>query len=148
MADTEGDIRRFAGDIPKMAELLNKRISDVVKHTALAVVAKIIPAHPVDTGYSRANWRIAADTPDVTVSTPPDKGAGKGSYPDRTPSGNDVKEGATTVFVTNSVHYVRWLEEGTSYHGGLHFIKRAAQEVGTEMNDFIAKSKAENPPIT
>jgi hypothetical protein len=157
MPDTEGDIQRFKGDIPALAKLLNMRVGDVIRHTALAVVAKIIPAHPVDTGYSRANWRVSADAPDPTVSVPPSylakRGGGlpgtaaKGWYPQRLPSGADINgENVTSAFVTNSVHYVRWLENGTTRTAPLNFIRNAAMEVAASMNEFVRKAKENNPP--
>jgi HK97 gp10 family phage protein len=145
--DMNGDVQKFKADIPKIAEVLNKKVSDVVKWAALACVAEIIPHHPVDTGYSRANWRIGMDEPNTEVSAPPakvtrsKKGKVTNKVPMRKPTASDIKKGALTVLVTNSVHYVRWLENGTNRTPPLNFVKDAAQRVAARMNEFVRKAK-------
>jgi HK97 gp10 family phage protein len=150
-SDMNADVQKFKADIPAIAKILNMKVSSVVKQVALACVAEIIPNHPVDTGYSRANWRIGSNEPNTQVSVPPTylaKRSGglpgtskKGWYPMQQPSAATIKEGVTNVFVTNSVHYVRWLEHGTSRMPPLNFIANAAQRVAARMEEFVRKAK-------
>jgi hypothetical protein len=154
----QNDIAKFKADLEGMAKLVNLRMSSVLRYTAFQFLREVIPAHPVDTGYSRANWRMADDKPDTTTSVPPSylkqrggsryKGAkSKGWYPQREPTGGDIKKDGTDIFVTNSVHYVRWLEEGHSKRAPAHFILMAAQRAGNKINDSVKKARQENPPL-
>jgi hypothetical protein len=138
------DSLKFKTDIPRIAQLLNRRVSDVVRYTALNFVREVIPAHPVDTGYSRANWRMAEDHIDRTVSAPPSRKT-KSKYPMRSPQGGDVSLNADHVFVTNSVHYVRWLEAGHSKRAPANFILMAAQRAVAKINAMVVKAKKDNP---
>lgn len=131
---------------------IRERIGRVMRAGALDAVRQLLLQHPVDTGYSRANWRVALNEIDTTVSVPPDylkqrggawwKGTTtKGWYPQQVPSVPADVKADETIYITNSVGYVRYLEEGSSKQAPAHFIKGIAQSIGERMGRFVREAQ-------
>jgi HK97 gp10 family phage protein len=143
------DIHQLALDLPKLAEALKLQVAEAMRLTAMDFLQRVIPVTPVDTGYCRANWRVGIDSVNKTVSTPP-SGAERRANKGRAwyPMPATVKElsGASlyprnSIYVTNSVHYLQYLEEGSSAKAPAHFVRTAAKDTANHMNEFIAKAK-------
>lgn len=131
---------------------IKERISRVMRAAAFDATRQLLMQNPVDTGYSRANWRIALNDPDITVSVPPDylqrRGGAwwrgiktKGWYPQQTPTVPPDVKIDDVIYVTNSVGYVRYLEEGSSKQAPAHFIKGIAQAVSARMGRYIREAQ-------
>lgn len=150
---TTDNIKEFTADLARVADIIHRNVVDIKRYAALRFYNVVtLPPHPVDTGYARANWRMGAGSPDTEVSTPPTaqerashKGAG-GWVP--LPLANDgaINDAAIEVpiFVTNSVSYIGFLEDGTSKMAPRHFIARAIQAVEADFQSYIDAAEAKN----
>ena len=138
------NIKAFNVQLKRLAELVPERALQIKRYIVLDLNAEIILGNPVNTGYSRANWRIANDAPDTAVTSKPAKGAVM------TPQALNISavQGMTLqapTYITNSVGYVKFLEEGTSKMAPRHFIKRAIQIVAVRMREYIRRAEGEIP---
>ena len=140
------NIQEFVGDLNKISDITHRRVEDIKRYVALDLFNTIVlPPHPVRTGYARSNWNLAAGEPDTNVTDPPTKDSGVIGTP--TPNDNAIAGASIEVplFVTNSVHYIQFLENGTSRMAPTHFIARAVQVVEAKFADYVRAAEAKNP---
>lgn len=136
------NIKAFQLDLQRLQNLVPERALLIKRYIVLDLNSEIILGNPVDTGYSRANWRIANGEPNTTVTGQRVKG--------QVMSANALDLGAVQeitlqepTFITNSVNYVKFLEEGTSKMAPRHFVKRAIQIVQVRMRQYLSRAEAE-----
>lgn len=103
-------------DITKFVKAMDRDIGLVLRLIALDVRNMIVQNHPVDTGYSRSQWRLSVGEPDLTVDDPPTRRGTRSVVPaPRADLGALSGVNAQSeIFIANSVHYVQYLEEGSS----------------------------------
>ncbi len=88
----------------------------VVRDVATAILQKVVPATPVDTGQARANWQVnvANEVPDVPFLKGHVDPDGQGTVA----AGMAVIAGARipgqTIFISNSAPYIEALDQGWS----------------------------------
>ena len=143
MADN--NIVEFQADLDAFAQLLDITVANVVRRIAFELYTKITRGWPVDTGYSRANWRLAVGEPDLTVLPPPPSGsAGQGEIyapPDPDPAALVGIDGKEPVFITNNVDYAIYLEEGSSQQAPSGVVQVSVDQVEGQIADIIARAK-------
>jgi hypothetical protein len=135
----DDDIHQFTADLDKYAELTGQIPADVTRMIALDLYAELTSRNPVDTGYSRANWRIGIGAPDTTVEPTerPKRGAQMG-VPSPDVSVLKSIDGTEIVFITNSVPYVEFLEEGSSRQAPNGFIAISEKLIESKIDAYIA----------
>jgi hypothetical protein len=154
MADD--NIAVFQADLKRFAELTGRAQGDIVRFVALKIFRQFVagdPHNPVDTGFSRGNWNLGIGAPDESVrGERPKRKAGEAggevfpAPPD--PNVSDV-DGKQPVYITNSVEYVQYLEDGTSTQAPHGFIAIGLAKVEYEVNTEMEKYDPESgPPAT
>jgi hypothetical protein len=107
----------------QIRQLLEKRCIDVKKMVVFEYFRQVTIATPVDTGRMRWGWFITVNAPSNTV--PPE---GSYSIPDvfSHTEGNiaSVTIG-DTLYLTNNVPYVTFVNDGTRKMAGRHFVEIA-----------------------
>jgi HK97 gp10 family phage protein len=133
------DIKELGANLPRLAAALHKRIGDVMAEVTLTLYREIILRNAVDTGYSRANWNISVGDIDPTVTAPPpesDRGLHKGNIKAK-PAPNLNIDGSKPVYITNSVHYVKYLEYGTEKMAPRPMVRPAIARTRARINNIV-----------
>jgi hypothetical protein len=91
--------------------------------------AKITYRTPVDTGRAQSSWNLAQGAPDPAI--PPEAKKGERIPTPPMPSVAAI-DGTKTVYVTSNLHYVPYLEDGTSKQAPVHMVQMAVAEVLAE----------------
>ncbi|WP_223644364.1 HK97 gp10 family phage protein [Corallococcus sp. EGB] len=103
---------RFSKQVQAFAKATEAKANEVVRKTALGILANVVTASPVDTGRFRGNWQLGiAERPSGTVEAEDKDGSGTVSR--EGPKLERVKLG-DTLYVTNNLPYGRRLEFGWS----------------------------------
>lgn len=101
-------------DIDKFAEAVELRTAVVTRRLTLELFNGLTEKTPVDTGRARANWQVDIGAPAFTEK----RIRGASTAPGRVlpfPAGMKSKiDGTETVWITNTLPYIRFLEEGSS----------------------------------
>lgn len=123
------DLKTFSRRIRIRADKISKNTDDLVKKVFLAVDQAVVLATPVDTGRARANWRPSIGAPITdTLPEPPNKQAGLRSALD---AGEQVARqykggvNSPTVHITNSLPYIKYLNDGSSKQAPRNFVNTA-----------------------
>jgi len=123
------DLKTFSRRIRIRANKISKNTDDLVKKVILAVDQAVVLATPVDTGRARANWRPSIGAPITdTLPEPPNKQAGLRSALD---AGERVARqykggvNSPTVHITNSLPYIKSLNDGSSKQAPRNFVNTA-----------------------
>lgn len=123
------DLKTFSRRIRTRAAKVSKNTDGLVKKVILAVDQAVVLATPVDTGRARANWRPSIGAPITdTLPEPPNKGAGLRSALD---AGEQVARqykggnNSPTVHITNSLPYIKYLNDGSSKQAPRNFVNTA-----------------------
>lgn len=123
------DLVRFSRRIRTKASKVSKNTDGLVKKVILAVDQAVVLATPVDTGRARANWRPSLGDPiTTTLPEPPNPGSGMREALDAGQSiANEYKGGETSpvVHITNSLHYIKYLNDGSSKQAPKNFVNTA-----------------------
>ena len=128
-------LRDFAEDeVPRRALLLFRRV-------ALGILRRAVLKTPVDTGRARGNWQLTVNrivtsvidrvddgSPSHSVGEAPRRGAGKDTVDKGLGKLSRVKLG-DTIYITNNVDYIVYLEEGTEKIPPQKMLAEAIQEI-------------------
>ncbi len=95
-----------------------------VRVIALEVTAELQKSTPVDTGFARANWIPSVGAP---VASPDGSRASVSSVAQQVGIAqvSVYKVGQGSVFITNNVHYVKYLNKGSSPQAPAEFVQAA-----------------------
>lgn len=162
MSDNLRMVADFQADLKTWSRVLDRELADVVRTVTLQLYQEITLRNPVDTGYSRANWNIAQGAPDTTVSgirpqsnfkAIPKRTQEQFNAPARRRTGGDVIsareadmpeiDGQQTVFITNSLPYIQFLEDGSSTQAPSGFVRIALAVVEAKVDSMIAQARSE-----
>lgn len=94
-------------------------LEKTVRKVALAVDAQLVLTTPVDTGRARSNWISSLNTPDVRIVEP-------GTVPN-IPGVAEKYTLSDTILITNSLPYIKPLNEGHSKQAPAGFVELAVQ---------------------
>ncbi len=138
----------FTLQLGRVAQIIDRRVDTVVKKCALDIYTGVTKRNPVDTGYSRAAWNIGIDRPDDTLPGAYQKGA-KISAPDpgtkMQPLQNLQDVSKQMIYITNAVHYVPYLEGGSSKQAPAGMVLVTVEAISTEIDEFVRQAAEENP---
>jgi hypothetical protein len=126
---TSNGLGQFSRRMRVIAEVVGENAAKFVRRAAIAADQAVVLATPVDTGRARANWVTSIGRPRFVQSTSVDPGGGIAIS-----QGLSViagyKAGGGGIFITNSLDYIGFLEEGSSRqapNGMTRFAIQAAQ---------------------
>ena len=138
--DGKGMLLQFQSELHAWSKVLDRSLADVVRIITLEVYREIILRNPVDTGYSRSQWNVAINAPDTSVGEKP---KGKGKIPPKPAPILTGIDGKQKVYVTNSLDYIRFLEEGSSQQAPSGFIRIAIAKVEAKVDAMVQQARSE-----
>lgn len=103
----------LASDLIRIRDRRNGDIDRVAQDALLVLGQRVITATPVDTGAARGNWLAAYGTVDTSTNESTADRAGQQAIGRLQVEINGFKPG-TVFFFTNSLPYIRGLEDGRS----------------------------------
>lgn len=111
----------------KIADILERRTTELMRMATKDFYQKIIISTPVDTGRARWGWNITVNAPSNTVPPP-------GNYPKPTFDSHmeDPIYSITVtdaIYITNNVPYIKRLNAGYSKNHPARFVELAAARV-------------------
>ena len=127
--------------LKKFAKKIEVDAATVVRKVAFDLFNGVVSRTPVDTGWARASWNIAFNTPDLSV--PPKVQGGESAAV----AANDAQEQKLDliaddfprVWITNALDYIEYLEAGHSKQAGKGFmIQRTLAETRADINRQLA----------
>ena len=126
----------FEKAIKAFAAKTEIKIETVVKRIAYEVFQGGVEKTPVDTGYARASWKIAANSPDLSIKhDAPTKDTPKDSY--SSPAIPDLPI-AVKYYITNNLPYIQALEAGHSKQMDKgHMVSRTINDVTANFEKLV-----------
>lgn len=132
--------------VARLADKLGIATQQVTEKLALDLHKKISERTPVDTGRARSSWNISEGSPNESV--PAETGVeptGKHSKdsappPSVVPPPNVQITGTKPVYITSSLEYVQYLEEGSSQQAPAGMVTISMAEVEAEIDQIIASA--------
>ncbi len=121
--------KSFEISVDKFAKNIGVEVSLVVKKLSFDIFADVVAGTPVDTGRAMNNWNIAVGQPSRVVT---DAGGNPAII-----KGSKTKEGPITlhslrpfdtVWISNNLSYIRFLEEGSSKQAPNGWVARAIED--------------------
>jgi len=129
----------FSVQVDKFLKQTGIKLETLTKLTAIKIWTSATVRTPVDTGRARASWNlIRGEDADLTVPPEsefpaPGKHAGTGDK-----RGKMDTAGSVPAFtVSNNVHYIEYLEEGSSKQAPQGMLKLAIAEAIAEIESVI-----------
>lgn len=124
-----GDLREFAKRIRLKGEAVEKNTDEIVRRTALVIDSAVVMRTPVKTGRARANWRAqlgSANGETLPAPASPADGAQQALQEAQAAVAGYQGEGA--IHITNSLPYIKPLNDGHSSQAPAGFIETAVQD--------------------
>ena len=122
---SRNDLASLLSRLKKLAEGIERGAAERVGTTALAIGQRLAITTPVDTGRARSNWFASKGAPVADIRDNIDLG-GSASVADVRRIAESVEKGES-IFITNSLPYIRRLNEGSSKQAPAGFIDAAVR---------------------
>jgi hypothetical protein len=138
----------FQVQCQKFAEKIDLNLSTVIRRSAAQLYSDIVKCWPVDTGYSRRNWQVSADTPATgLIGVEPKKKKGQPTVevePLYQPAGTDTQipsmpKDVMRIWLVNNVVYAEALENGHSKQAPYGCVRIAVAQLETEWEKIVGK---------
>jgi len=131
------NLKSFSVDVDKFADRLGLDVVTVVKKLSFDIFADVVAGTPVDTGRAMNNWNISVGVPNHKVR----KAGGTAASVASGKQGEATTALATlapfqTVWLSNSLPYIGFLEEGTSKQAPNGWVARAIQNNMQQLGRF------------
>ncbi len=113
-------------DFDKIVESLGIEVVLVQKKLAFDIFSDIVGSTPIDTGRAMNNWNISVNTPDSNVTD--EGGEESGISSSKEAEANTAMIGLrpfSTVWISNSLPYIVFLNEGSSDQAPSQFVERS-----------------------
>lgn len=131
------NLPQFEAGLQEFADLIDVEVDKVVRKIGFDLFSGIVSRTPVDTGWARASWNIAFNTPSAYVPPKPEDKIGFESHNTsqlNKLAGLDVKQ-TPKIWITNNLPYIVFLEAGHSKQMGKgYMIQRTITQVVSEFN--------------
>jgi hypothetical protein len=131
--------REFDISLKKIAKKIEVDAGTLVRKVAFDLFNGVVSRTPVDTGWARSSWNIAFRTPDLSVPPKPASGGESAAI-----AANNAQEAKLdqikagdfpTVWITNALDYIEYLEAGHSKQAGKGFmVQRTLAETRADVN--------------
>lgn len=127
-----GTLLDLANRLEKTAGAVDKAASDAAVTVALTIVGDLAFKTPVDTSKALSNWIVTLDSPSNATIKPHFGGKKGSSY--RSSAAETIalakkvlasKKPGQSIFITNSLPYIKRLNEGSSEQAPAGFVERA-----------------------
>tara|TARA_R110000772_G_scaffold146587_1_gene256777 strand:- start:358 stop:774 length:417 start_codon:yes stop_codon:yes gene_type:complete len=127
----------------KRATQLEKTAQGAVKAATRAGLRTAITTTPVATGNAKSNWNVSLRVPIITVIDNLKIGgsgaAGNFARGRGLPIINTFKLADGTMFITNGVHYIRGLDDGTISSKGGFMSAKAVVAANKALKAYLSK---------
>ncbi|WAM23824.1 HK97 gp10 family phage protein [Myxococcus sp. NMCA1] len=141
---TDARVRRgasFTRQVQAFVQTTEERANEVVRKTALGILANVVTASPVDTGHFRGNWRAGVGArPDGTVEAMDKDG---GATITAAASALDAAKLGDTVYVANNLPYARRLEFGHSQQAPSGMVRGTLANLKEILGEAVGEAKQE-----
>lgn len=114
---------QFARRIRRRAKQVEENSSKAAVEAALLISQTVIVATPVDTGRARANWFANIGTP-ITQESDGTDPSGAATIA-RNAGIIPIKLPGQTIFLSNNLPYIQFLNEGSSAQAPAMFVEQA-----------------------
>lgn len=133
----------YGDEITALCDMSAQRMDATMRGTVLEATSRVVIRTPVDEGRARGDWQITVDT------------LSRGSTDDVDPTGAKTIAAAVsilpagqtagkTVYLTNTMPYIRRLEQGHSKQGS-HMIERTVNELPEIVDKAAQAARAAYP---
>jgi hypothetical protein len=127
-----GSLRDLANKMDRLSKQIPVEVAKGLKETVLVIDQALVTATPVDTGRARSNWvvGIGPSTEAIDAYAPGTKGSSGGANTAAAlQQAKDFLDGtdASTIYISNNLKYIQYLNEGSSAQAPSGFIEAAVQ---------------------
>jgi len=129
----------FESELLKFELKTGNKIVGVSQNIAIDALDELIEGTPVDTGLARRNWRVRLNKPANGTLKGKDKTGEKAAR-----AGIKVISRAKigqSIYITNNLFYVRFLEDGTVNQRPLGFVLKVKNRFNGLATSAVHKSK-------
>ncbi len=113
------NLAEFNNSIKEFSDRTGIGIKEIARKVALDAFRSVIEKTPVDTGWARNSWRFREGKPNLTVpKKPKGKARARNAVPPKAASG---KKDFPVYYITNNLHYIKYLEAGRNKNGDIKF---------------------------
>lgn len=110
------------------------------KKVSFEIFAGVVKKTPVRTGWAQNNWNIAVGRVDLTVTPEPLGAASSGGFDAlRKMEDVDIDRIGETVYISNNLPYIVYLEEGSSDRAPNGMVRVTVAEVQTQVNSLLRR---------
>jgi hypothetical protein len=120
--------RRFEVSLDEFADQIGVDVATVVKKLSFDIFADVVAVTPVDTGRAMNNWVISVGSPSRHVTS--EGGAKSGVAASKASEAAGALATVSpfdTVWISNNLPYIGFLEEGSSDQAPSGWVERAIQ---------------------
>lgn len=132
----------FSVDISKFVGKTKGRENLVVRKICLDLHRSVVFMTPVDTGVARSGWNAGQNNVDYATPKVPENPS---SVIHRAKAIIDRVIAGDTIFLTNSVEYIKFLEEGGSKQAPAGMVKTTLRNYPGIVENSVQESKSELP---
>lgn len=122
------DFSELGNIIDNIKKDVNAGVSRKLRATALLIDQKVVYSTPVKTGRARANWLAAVDAEVITPTDDTDKEGNESIAKAGNVIGTFDPLKNATIFITNNVAYIGFLNEGSSVQAPANFVQIAVAQ--------------------
>jgi hypothetical protein len=132
MGANDDNLQAFNFDITKFAKKLDLAVEVVTVRIVLDLFTRITKRTPVDTGRARASW-------DIKVGVSSDYLPEAGKYAGAKDVSGEVEkiDGKQIVFISTSIDYMKYLEEGSSQQAPAGIVLLSLAELEVELENIL-----------
>lgn len=137
MSANSENVRLFKLDLGAFGRKVNLNVKIAIQLVALDTFNRLTLRTPVDTGRARASW-------DLKVANASEFIPAEGEYSGPKDISAEVKriDGKKVVFITSSLHYMKYLDEGSSAQAPAGIVDVTHAEVEVFFESIIAQLAA------
>jgi hypothetical protein len=127
-----GSLRDLSKDMARLAKQIPVNVQRNLKQTVLVIDQALVTSTPVDTGRARSNW-IVGEGPSTSVIDAYVKGEKGSTGAANAQAALDQAKAfldstaLSTIYISNNLSYIQYLNEGSSAQAPAGFIEAAVQ---------------------
>lgn len=127
-----GSLRDLSDDLKRLAKTIPVNVQRNLAQTVLVIDQALVTSTPVDTGRARSNWIVGAgpSTEAIDAYVKGAKGStGAANTEAALKQAQDFLDSTSlsTIYISNNLSYIQFLNEGSSAQAPAGFIEAAVQ---------------------